>query len=514
MATVVESFAISGIDGYMVDIETKTLEGQPMISIIGLGDQAVREAAERIQSAIDESGYVFPKKKIIISLAPGDKKKSGSHFDLAMAIGVLQQNDDIAVKDLRNYGFIGELSLDGRLRACRGILPMIIAAQRRKVQKIIVPLENLNEAKLVHGIEILGFENLTDVIRFLEGRGNVPESCTDLEQSDSLKGERILDFSDVKDQEELVEAVVLAAAGGHNMLMVGEPGCGKTMIAQRIPTILPEMTEEECLEVTKIYSISGLLPNGHVLMKNRPFRAPHHNASLNALIGGGVNALPGEVSLAHNGVLFLDELAEFSRRTLDALRQPVEDKRVSISRVNGTHTFPSNFMFITAMNPCPCGYYPSSKCRCTDYEIIKYRGKISGPIMDRIDIQKEVHPVDFFGIADKKQTKTSEELRLIVKRARKIQQERFQNDEGINCNAQMNASQIQRYCSLDDKSLELLRSISEKYGYSARVIHKLLRLARTSADLDASDSIRYSDVEKVLGCRDLDKSNSKMMVVK
>jgi len=227
-----------------------------------------------------------------------------------------------------------------------------------------------------------------------------------------------------------------------------------------------------------------------------------------------VNALPGEVSLAHNGVLFLDELAEFSRRTLDALRQPVEDKRVSISRVNGTHTFPSNFMFITAMNPCPCGYYPSSKCRCTDYEIIKYRGKISGPIMDRIDIQKEVHPVDFFGIADKKQTKTSEELRLIVKRARKIQQERFQNDEGINCNAQMNASQIQRYCSLDDKSLELLRSISEKYGYSARVIHKLLRLARTSADLDASDSIRYSDVEKVLGCRDLDKSNSKMMVVK
>ena len=310
MATVVESFAISGIDGYMVDIETKTLEGQPMISIIGLGDQAVREAAERIQSAIDESGYVFPKKKIIISLAPGDKKKSGSHFDLAMAIGVLQQNDDIAVKDLRNYGFIGELSLDGRLRACRGILPMIIAAQRRKVQKIIVPLENLNEAKLVHGIEILGFENLTDVIRFLEGRGNVPESCTDLEQSDSLKGERILDFSDVKDQEELVEAVVLAAAGGHNMLMVGEPGCGKTMIAQRIPTILPEMTEEECLEVTKIYSISGLLPNGHALMKNRPFRAPHHNASLNALIGGGVNALPGEVSLAHNGVLFLDELVK------------------------------------------------------------------------------------------------------------------------------------------------------------------------------------------------------------
>ncbi|WP_347061597.1 ATP-binding protein [Blautia wexlerae] len=230
------------------------------------------------------------------------------------------------------------------------------------------------------------------------------------------KKKTLLDFKDVKGQDELIEAVVLAAAGGHNMLMVGEPGCGKTMIAQRIPTILPEMTEEECLEVTKIYSISGLLPNGHALMKYRPFRAPHHNASLNALIGGGANAMPGEVSLAHNGVLFLDELAEFSRRTLDALRQPIEDKKVSISRVNGTHTFPSNFMFITAMNPCPCGYYPSAKCKCTDYEIVKYRGKISGPIMDRIDIQKEVHPVDFFAIADQKPCCSSEELRIKVKK--------------------------------------------------------------------------------------------------
>lgn len=298
------------------------------------------------------------------------------------------------------------------------------------------------------------------------------------------------------------------------MLMIGEPGCGKTMIAQRIPTILPQMTEEECLEVTKIYSISGLLPNGHALMKHRPFRAPHHNASLNALIGGGVNAMPGEVSLAHNGVLFLDELAEFSRHTLDALRQPIEDKKVSISRVNGTHTFPSNFMFIAAMNPCPCGYYPSSRCRCTDYEIIKYRGKISGPIMDRIDIQKEVHPVDYFGLNEKAPSMSSAEIRARVESARRIQQERYKGEEGINCNAQMSTSLIQKYCILDDESLRLLKETSEEYGYSARVIHKLLRLARTSADLDGVEMIRLMDVQKVLTCRDLDKSNSKMMVVK
>lgn len=397
MATVVKSFAIQGIDGYPVDIETKMLDGQPMISIIGLGDQAVKEAAERIQAAIDESGYVFPKKRVIISLAPSDKKKSGSHFDLAMAIGVLQQNGDIGAKNIEDYGFIGELSLNGQLRACRGILPMIIAGQKKGIHKIIVPEQNLREAMLVQGVEILGFSCLRDVIAYLEGKISKRTECSKDNTDSGILG-YTLDFSEVKGQEDLIEAVVLAAAGGHNMLMIGEPGCGKTMIAQRIPTILPEMTEEECLEVTKIYSISGMLPNGHALIKFRPFRAPHHNASLNALIGGGVNAMPGEVSLAHNGVLFLDELAEFSRRTLDALRQPVEDKKVCISRVNGTHTFPSNFMFVTAMNPCPCGYYPGTKCRCTDYEVLKYRGKISGPIMDRIDIQKEVHPVNFFEI--------------------------------------------------------------------------------------------------------------------
>lgn len=485
-----------------------------MITIIGLGDLAVKEAAERIQSSIDESGYVFPKKRVIISLAPSDKRKSGSHFDLAMAIGVLQQNADIAVKDLSEYGFIGELSLDGRLRACRGILPMIITAQKSGIKKIIVPSENMNEASLVHGIEIIGLNNLDEVIRYLEGKNIMGDAIHPDAREEMKNIELNLDFADVKGQNELIDAVILAAAGGHNMLMIGEPGCGKTMIAQRIPTILPQMTDEECLEVTKIYSISGILPNGHALMRNRPFRAPHHNASLNALIGGGMNAMPGEVSLAHNGVLFLDELAEFSRHTLDALRQPIEDKKVSISRVNGTHTFPSNFMFVAAMNPCPCGYYPSSRCRCTDYEIIKYRGKISGPIMDRIDIQKEVHPVDYFGLNEEPPAMSSAEIRIRVEKARKIQQIRYKNEDGINCNAQMSTSHIQKYCVLDDASLKLLKEASEEYGYSARVIHKLLRLARTSADLDGEENIRLSDVQKVLSCRDLDKSNSRMMVVK
>lgn len=289
-----KSFAIQGIEAYTVDIETKTMDGQPMVSIIGLGDQAVKEASERIQAAIDESGYEFPKKKIIISLAPSDKKKSGSHFDLAMAIGVLQQAEVISVKNLLEYGMIGELSLDGRLRPCRGILPMIMTAKKEGYKTVIVPLGNVLEAKLVKGVHVLGFETLTDVIRFMEGK----QSCASAAEEEKEESviDKMLDFADVKGQDDLIEAVTLAAAGGHNVLMIGEPGCGKTMIAQRISSILPEMTEEECLEVTKLYSIAGALPNGHTLMKYRPFRAPHHNVSLNALIGGGANAMPGGFS--------------------------------------------------------------------------------------------------------------------------------------------------------------------------------------------------------------------------
>lgn len=510
MATVLQSFAVSGIEAYTVDIEVKTIDGMPSINVIGLGDQAVKEAAERVESAVDESGYTFPKKRIIFNLAPSDIKKSGSHFDLAMAVALLQQEGVICVKEQEKYGLIGELALDGRLRTCHGVLPMVIAAQKNGFKKILVPSGNVQEASLVHGINIFGFEDLSGVIQFLEGRVEYKRHETGkISDSDG----NLPDFSDVKGQDDLIDAIVLAAAGGHNMLMIGEPGCGKTMVAQRIPSILPEMTEEECLEVTKIYSISGLLSNGSGLIKSRPFRAPHHNASLNALIGGGVNAMPGEVSLAHNGVLFLDELAEFSKRTLDALRQPVEDKKVSISRVNGAHTFPANFMLVAAMNPCPCGYWPGKKCRCTDYEIIKYRNRISGPIMDRIDIQKQVHPVDYFAKSFSDKHRSSKELREIVERARRIQHDRYKNETAIYCNAQMTTSLLQKYCQLDDNSLDLLKTASEKYGYSARTIHKLLRLARTSADIEERKNISSDDLERVLHLRDLDESNSGLLIV-
>ena len=340
MASIVNSFAILGIDGYLVEIETDTLYGQPSISIIGLGDRAIKESSERIQAAIIHTGYEFPKMKIVINLAPGDIKKRGSHFDLGMAIGLLLQSKQIVLNDIdiNNFGFIGELSLNGHLRPCAGVLPMVIAAKKSGINNIIVPMENIGEATLVNGIKAYGLENLKSVIAFLEGNREV--SPIEENINSQLSPNYSIDFSDVKGQDVLVEYIVVAAAGGHNMLMVGSPGCGKSMIAKRIPTILPKMSEEEALEVTKIYSVAGLLKDRGNLVTERPFRAPHHSASLNSLVGGGNNAMPGEVSLAHNGVLFLDEVAEFSKKTLDALRQPMEDKKVTVARVNSTNTYP------------------------------------------------------------------------------------------------------------------------------------------------------------------------------
>lgn len=529
MATVVKSMATSGVDGFMVEIEASAIRGQQQsISIIGLPDQAVKEAGERIQAAIEACGYDIPKDKTILSLAPGDKRKRGSQFDLGMIIALLYQTDQISPKNLSEYAFIGELSLNGRIRPCNGIISMLTEARRCGVKAVIVPFANWKEAMTVSGIQVYPVKNLPDTIRFLEGRLDLLKQLPDEDEDMRMKSELTdeipsqnedgsltgeLDFYDVKGQNELIEAIVLGAAGGHNIMMIGEPGCGKTMIAQRIPSILPRMTEKEALEVTKIHSITGLLDAGSGLMKVRPFRAPHHNVSLNALIGGGTYAQPGEVSLAHNGVLFLDELAEFSRSTLDSLRQPMEDKRVTISRVNGTHAYPANFMFVAAMNPCPCGYYPTKKCRCTDYEILHYRGKISGPILERIDIQKSVEHVDYFELDQCKSSPKSESLRLRVESARKIQQKRFQKDTGISCNAQMTTSMLQKYCKLDDICTQKLKKASEKYGYSARVIHKLLRMARTAADLDASEEIRPEDIDRVLHCRDLDVSTSKMYAI-
>lgn len=512
MASIVNSFAISGIDGYLVEIETDTLYGQPSISIIGLGDRAIKESSERIQAAIIQAGYEFPKMKIVVNLAPGDIKKRGSHFDLGMALGLLIQSKQISTNiDINKFGFIGELSLNGLLRPCAGVLPMVIAAKSVGIENIIVPRENLGEASLVNGIKAYGFDDLVSVIDFIEGNKVIELLSEDI--NPQLSPNYPIDFSDVKGQDVLIEYIVVAAAGGHNMLMVGSPGCGKSMIAKRIPTILPKMSEEEALEVTKIYSVAGLLKDRGNLVTERPFRAPHHSASLNSLVGGGNNAMPGEVSLAHNGVLFLDEVAEFSKKTLDSLRQPMEDKKVTVARVNSTNTYPSNFMFIAAMNPCPCGYHGTNKCKCTDYEILKYRQKVSGPILDRIDIQKYVHPVDFINLTGNKRGQTSDELRERVENAREIQRIRYKDIKGINSNAQMTPKLIKKYCQLDEESKALLRMAYDKYGYSARTYDKFLKVARTFADLGGSPNIRKEDIMNVLLSRDLDKERTRMHTI-
>ena len=512
MASVVNSFSLAGIDAYQVKIETDTIYGQPSINIVGLGDTAVKEAKERLEAAINNAKYDFPKMKIVINLSPSDMKKRGSHFDLGMAIGLLIRSKQITVNEIDSFGFIGELSLNADLRPCSGILPMVVAAKNSGIHNIVLPLQNIEEASLVKDINIFGFETLKEVINFLEDVDPYTAKLSNNE-NEKIRRTNLLDFEDVKGQDGIIEFILVAAAGGHNMLMTGTPGCGKSMIAKRIPTILPSMSEEEALEVTKIYSVAGLLKDKGALIKERPFRAPHHNASMNSLIGGGNNALPGEISLAHNGVLFLDEIAEFNKRNLDSLRQPLEDGKVTISRVRYTHTYPSNFMLISAMNSCPCGYRGTNKCRCTDYEVLKYREKISGPILDRIDIQKYIQPVDFIDISNNCHGVSSKELKEKVESARKIQNQRFQNIDGINCNSQMTTSHIKEFCALDNEAIALLKKAFDRFNFSARSYHKFLKLSRTFADMDNSKDIRIPHVAKALMCRDLDKEHSKMITI-
>ncbi len=513
MASIVKSFAISGVEGYPVDVEVKEIQGQPMISIVGLGDTAVKEARERVEAAITDSRYVFPQKKIVINLAPSDLKKSGSHFDLAIALGLLLETNQLKLSKTEEYCYVGELSLNASLRSCAGILPMTIAAKKAGIRNIIVPIDNVREASLVKGINIFGFDSLIHTVEFLEGKRAYTPGPDKHVFNEKRDDEYQLDFKDVQGQDALIEYIVIAASGGHNLLMIGSPGCGKSMIAKRIPTILPSMTDEEALDVTKIYSVAGILREKEGLVVERPFRAPHHNASTNSLIGGGNDATPGEISLAHNGVLFLDEIAEFGKKTLEALRQPMEDQKVTISRVKYTNTYPASFMLVAAMNPCPCGYYGNEKCKCSDYEVLKYRQKISGPIMDRMDIQKHVRPVDFMDLSNCSLGRTSKELRERVELTREIQKKRFQNINGVNCNAQMNNSLVKEYCMLESDGQRLLQLAYERFKYSARTFHKYLKVARTFADMEASDKIRKKDVASALMSRDLEKDRTIMTVL-
>jgi len=515
MASVTKSFAFTGVDGYLVEVEIDTIEGKPSISIVGLGDTAVKEARERLQASLVQAKYEFPKNKIVINLAPGDIKKSGSHFDLAMAVGLLIQSEQVPQLEVEEFGFIGELSLNATLRPCSGVLPMVIAAKEVGLKKVIVPRDNLKEASLVQDIDAYGFETLVQVVQFLSG----DHSCLSLTEEKPQKKEYPIDpfpvdFKEVQGQEALVQYILMAAAGGHNMLMVGAPGCGKSMIARRMPTILPPMTEEESLEVTKIYSVGGLLKDKCSLIEERPFRAPHHNASTNSLIGGGNNATPGEISLAHNGVLFLDEIAEFNKKSLEALRQPMEDQFVTVSRVKHTNTYPCRFILIAAMNPCPCGYYGQERCRCTDYEVLKYRQKISGPILDRMDIQKYVQPVNFLELPPGVEGMSSSQLRERVVLARQIQKKRFESCPEINCNAQMSPSHVKEFCPLEEEGINLFKKAYERFKYSARAFHKFIKLSRTLADLEGSPAIRRQDVAAALMSRDIDREHAGLMVIR
>lgn len=512
MASVVKSFGISGIDGYLVNIETDTIYGQPCVCIVGMGDRAVKESRDRLEAAIINSGFEFPKMKIIINLSPSDVSKRGSHFDLGMAISLLECSDQIEVKNLENYGVLGELSLNGKLRACQGVLSMAVECRDKGIENIIVPMDNLNEALLVKGVNVFAFETLREVTDFLEDKNQYIQNDVD-EEHRKYKLLNI-DFADVKGQESAIEFITVAAAGGHNILMAGSPGCGKSMIAKRISGILPVLTEQEALEVTKVYSVSGLLKDRGTLITDRPFRDPHHNASMNSLIGGGNFAMPGEISLAHNGVLFLDEIAEFNKKTLDSLRQPIEDGKVTIARVRNTHEFPARFMLVAAMNPCPCGYYGEVRCKCSDYEVLKYRQKLSGPIMDRIDIQKYLNSVDVMDLAKDKEVVSTKELKERVQRARDIQIKRYEGIEGVSCNAQMTPELTKKYCVLDNECIEKMKKAYEKFKYSARSYDKFLKVARTFADMDESENIEVRHISKALICREIEKEQNTMTVVR
>ena len=509
MVSRVFSAGIDGINGYIVTVECLLSGGLPRLDVVGLPTGAVSEAGERVRAAAKSCSFDWPVSRLTVNLAPADTRKAGTAFDLPILLSILAAAGEINALP-QDALFFGELSLSGELRPVRGALSMALAARSADFRAVYVPAANAQEASYADSLTVYPVRTLSELINHLSGRKQLVPCPPPPEPKPA---EHDLDYAHVLGQHLVKRALEVAAAGGHNVLLSGSPGSGKSMMAKRFSSILPPLSHDERLDVIRVWSAVGRAQEA-VERAERPFRAPHHTISGAGLVGGGTIPHPGEISLAHNGLLFLDELAEFSRRTLDALRQPIEDKQVSISRVNGTHTFPSNFMFVTAMNPCPCGYYPSAKCRCTDYEIIKYRGKISGPIMDRMDIQKEVHPVDFFTMKDQRAAYSSAELRKKVESARKIQQTRYKDETGISCNAQMTTGLIQKYCELDSESLNLLRESSEKYGYSARVIHKLLRLARTSADLGGAEKIRLTDIQKVLTCRELDESTSKMVMVK
>ncbi|MCR4663477.1 MAG: YifB family Mg chelatase-like AAA ATPase [Endomicrobiaceae bacterium] len=509
MISFLYSASVQGIDACLIDVEIDISSGLPVFSIVGLPDTSVKESRDRVVSAIKNSGFDFPTKKITVNLAPADIKKEGGAFDLPISLGILASSGIIEKKVLQNFCAIGELSLDGKLRPIKGILPVVLSLHKFGITQVIVPEKNKNEACVAKDIEIYPFNDLKDVIKFLKKEITVEPYKQDNISVQNSSTKTSIDFSDIKGQLFAKRAAEVASAGGHNMIMVGPPGSGKTMIAKRIPTILPSMSFEESVETTKIWSVSGLVQAGESLITSRPFRSPHHTTSSVALIGGGSYPKPGEVSLAHNGVLFLDELTEFRRDVLEVLRQPLEDKIVTVSRAKNTLSFPASFMLIASMNPCPCGNYGSDKeCTCNPYQVKRYRSKISGPLMDRIDIQVEVPALKIDEITSNKDivNETSQQIRERVIKARNIQYERFKG-KNIYCNAQMGPKEIKKYCVLEESAGNMLHNAIEKLGFSARAYDRILKVARTIADLADSEIIQSNHIAEAIKYRNLDKYN-------
>lgn len=504
MLSKIKTCCISGLMVTTIEVEVDISNGLPNVNVVGLPDMAIKESKERVRAAIKNSQLEFPLKRITINLSPADTKKEGSHFDLPIALGILGASMQIPLDELENILVLGELSLDGKTNRVNGVLPMLLEMYNQGIKKVILPKGNLEEARIVDGIEIIPVESLNDIALHFRGERRIP-SYMGISKYEFNEGITSEDFKDLHGQENLKRGLEISASGNHNLLMIGPPGSGKTMAARRLPSILPRLTFGEALEITKIYSVAGLLDPNEGLFRKRPFRSPHHTSSIVALTGGGRIPKPGEVSLSHYGVLFLDELPEFNKSALEVLRQPLEDRNIHISRINGSYTYPADFMLIAAMNPCPCGYYGTNsgqECTCTASQVNRYVGKISGPLIDRIDIIVETSAVEYKDLISNKKIESSKDMRLRVEKAREIQLERYKKTKYL-FNAQLNGAAIKKYCSLTPSSQKLMNLAFDRMKLSARGYSRILKVARTIADLEGSDVIAENHLAEALQYRNI-----------
>ena len=509
MLTKIYAAALQGIEAQIVTIEVNCTQGIQFF-MVGLPDAAVKESHQRIISALSHNSLKFPRRKVVVNLAPADIKKEGSAYDLPIAIGLLAANEEFKSDRFKDFLIMGELSLDGSILPIKGALPIAIMAKEQGYKGFILPKENAPEAAVVDGLQVYGVENITEVVNYFKESQELAETVIDA-QKEFYDKQNIfdIDFEDVKGQENVKRAFEVAAAGGHNLIMIGPPGSGKSMLAKRIPTILPPLTLDEALETTKIHSVAGRLSESGALVTRRPFRSPHHTISGVALVGGGTYPQPGEISLAHNGVLFLDELPEFSRSVLEVMRQPLEDRKITISRAKNTVEYPAGIMLVASMNPCPCGYYnhPTKECICSEGAVSRYLNRISGPLLDRIDIQIEVVPVEFEKLSSTTKGESSLVIRERVIRAREMQTERFKDTPGVYCNAQMNTRLLNKWALPDSDSIAMLKTAMERFNLSARAYDRILKVARTIADLDGSERVKSYHIQEAITYRNLDRGN-------